>query len=78
MLDEFQKEGKYYEIWQKLFKFHKKHCKAEKDEDWSNLVNDMGQFKGEFECDICVAIVKEVERSYIADKRKKEHIQVAN
>ena len=66
MIKKFAKGGSYFEVYQKVFAFHKKHAGVSSDEDWAQLAEAAKAFVGEFEVKLAVAAVDEIERAYLS------------
>lgn len=64
MEDEFSKGGLYHDTWKKMYKFHKTFAITTTDEDWNKLVDHMECANSQFERELCIAIVNEIERIY--------------
>ena len=62
----------YKETYRKVFEFHEKCCDIKNKDDWYKLASDLKQFKGPFETELMIVIVKEIERAYKANTRDME------
>ena len=56
------KDGAYFDVYGKLFAFHKKHINARTDEEWLECAADLSQFESPFEAELAVAVINELER----------------
>ena len=72
MPDTFIKGGTMFELYQKVFNFHKRHAGACTDEEWTACVKDLGQFKTPFEVALAMAVITEIERGSEFVNRSKE------
>ena len=55
-------KGEYFNIYRKIFAFHKKHIGIQADEEWLMCADDLGQFNTEFERALVLSVVDELER----------------
>jgi len=56
------KGGEYFNIYQKIFAFHKKYVGVRTDHEWFLCVSDFSEFKEPFEKDLAVAVMNELDR----------------
>jgi hypothetical protein len=64
MQDKFSKGGEIFNIYQKVFQFHKAHSAAKTEADWEAIATNLKDFAPGFESELCVAVVNEIERAY--------------
>ena len=62
MSDIFAKGGHYFESFQRVYQYLKKHHAARTKVDIDALLADLAQFESPFEIDLMVAVVTEIER----------------
>ena len=54
--------GEYFNVYHKIFAFHKNHIGIQTDDEWLICGDDLGQFKTEFERALVLAVIDELER----------------
>jgi len=62
MQDKFEKGGEIFNVYQKIFKFHKQHAAASTDADWDAIAASLNDFAPGLESDLVVAAVTDIER----------------
>ena len=56
------KDGEYFAVYNRIFAFHKKYINTRTDEEWLECAVDLSQFKTQFETELAVAVINELER----------------
>jgi len=62
-MDSFNKGEMYFNIYQKIFQFHKRFVNATTLEEWTSCTNELPKFHTPFESAMAVAVVEEIERN---------------
>lgn len=62
MQNEFLKDGKYFEIYQRIFQLHKTHANIHTPEEWAAFAEAAGEFEGDFERALVHVVISEIEK----------------